>query len=96
MMTRAQIESKILQFSLNRDVNGLRQLKADLENEQKKLDVWFDRYLDMFDKDMDPEEGDTAVWQLYRKKFRDYGEVSDTLVSLNYQIKKAGGNNASL
>lgn len=92
MMTRGQIESEILKLSLDRDVNGLRKLKADLVNEQKKLDVWFDRYLDMFDKDMNPEEGDTAVWQLYRKKYREYGEVADTLTSVDYQIKKAGGN----
>lgn len=87
-MTRSQIENKILKLTTAYDVAGLKKLQEELKAEQKKLDAWFDRYLDMFDKDMDPDNGDTAVWQLYRKKFRQYGEIDDCLTTLNHFGKK--------
>lgn len=92
MMTRDKIESEIFKLTLNRDVNGLRDLKATMESERKKLDVWFDRYLDMFDKDMKPEEGETAIWQLYRKKYREYSDVDYMITRLDYQVDKVGKN----
>lgn len=91
-MTRAKIESKILDLTTRRDLVGLKKLQDELKAEQKKLDAWFDRYLDMFDKDMDPENGDTAVWQLYRKKFRQYGEIEDTMKTLTHFGKKVNAN----
>jgi hypothetical protein len=52
------------------------------------MDRWFDKYLDMFDRKMNPEETDTPVWKLYKTKSREYSELNEVITTANAYINK--------
>lgn len=89
MIELNKIQSELPMLSLQRDVKKLSEYKTFLTTQREKLDRWFDKYLDMFDKDMKPDNGTTAVWNMYRKKYREYNEIDSCLKSTEYFLSKA-------
>lgn len=88
MNLRSTIEPKMLELAINRDANGLVTMYKDLLSQRKKLDAWFDKYLDMFDKKMDPKVSNSPEWKLYHKKFSEYEELNSVITSVKYYKEK--------
>lgn len=88
MFNRHSVESKMLDLTIQRDVAGLNTLLTDLMIQRKKMDVWFDKYLDAVDSQMDPSVSDSPVWKLYNSKFAEYEELQAAIKSVNYFKEK--------
>ena len=88
MFNRHQIENQMLDFAVQRDVAGLTTLLTDLLKQRKKMDVWFDKYLETVEKQMDPAQPNIPVWQLYNRKYEEYQELQAAIKSVNYYREK--------
>jgi hypothetical protein len=95
MFNRHTIESKMLDLTIQRDVAGLNNLLSDLLKQRKKMDVWFDKYLDAVEKQMKPSEPDSPVWKLYNSKFSEYEDLQASIKSVNYFREKYNVNSAT-
>lgn len=62
--------------------------RQELIIEKMKLDRFFSMYLDKFGSKMDHEKPNTKIWQLYKNKFKEYGEVCQKIKRLDYWIAK--------
>jgi hypothetical protein len=87
-MTRNKIENQMLEFAMASDVAGLTQLLSDLKTQRRKLDAWFDKYLDMFDSKMTKTGKEDPVWKMYDKKFYEYQELEANIKRVNYYREK--------
>jgi hypothetical protein len=63
--------------------------KQELVIEKMKMDRFFSLYLDKFAKKMDPEKPNTPIWDLYKKKVKEYGTISQEIRNCDYWIAKA-------
>lgn len=88
MMTRSAVESKLLDMFVRNDRAGIDNLFTELTQQLKKLDAWFDKYLDMFDSQMDADNPNTPVWQLYHKKYNEYEKVQMLLNTTKHYRSK--------
>lgn len=70
------------------DKRDLIKQKDDLQIQRMKLDKFFSWYLDKFGSKMDPKKPNTKVWQLYRSKMTEYGELATKIRTLEYWISK--------
>lgn len=70
------------------DKSDLIKQKDDLQIQRMKLDKFFSWYLDKFGSKMDPKKPNTKVWQLYRSKMTEYGELATKIRTLEYWISK--------
>lgn len=89
MVELSKIQSELPMLSLQRDVKKINEYKTFLTTQREKLDRWFDKYLDMFDKDMKPEEGTTPVWNMYRKKYKEYESIDSMIKTTEFYLSKA-------
>lgn len=89
MIELSKIQSELPMLSLDRNVKKMTEYKNFLASHREKLDRWFDKYLDMFDKDMKPDEGNTPVWNMYRKKYKEYEEIESMLKTTEFYLSKA-------
>jgi hypothetical protein len=87
-MKKHEIETQMLELSMNRDVAGLTKLVADLNQQIRKMDAWFDMFLDKFDRKMDTSETNTPIWQMYNKKFTEYEELKQSIKRVSYFREK--------
>ena len=62
--------------------------KETLQLERMKLDRLFSMYLDKFGAKMDPKKPNTKIWELYRAKMTEYGELATKIRTLEYWISK--------
>ncbi len=87
-MTGNKIENQMLEFAMASDVAGLTQLLSDLKTQRRKLDAWFDKYLEMFDNKMTKTGKEDPVWKMYDKKFYEYQELEQNIKRVNYYREK--------
>jgi hypothetical protein len=80
--------NKIVALATDRDINGVRQVHSQLVIDRMKLDKFFSMYLTKFERKMDPEKTNTPVWDLYKKKMKEYGELERTIKAAEYYLKK--------
>jgi len=88
MITRTKIENEMLDMYVRNDRVGLDNLVSELSTKIKTLDAWFDKYLDMFDSQMDSDNPNTPVWALYKKKYNEYDTVNSCLTSVKHYRSK--------
>jgi len=62
--------------------------RHDLLMKKMKLDKFFTMYLDKFDKQMDSENPNTAVWKLFKQKSTEYNKISQEIRNIEYWINK--------
>ena len=62
---------------------------ADLLVQRIKLDQFFDKYLEMFEGKMKPDQSDTPVWKLYRAKYAEYDKLCSEIQTTEHVLKKA-------
>lgn len=72
-----------------RDLNELLEEKNTLIIKRMQMDKFFSRYLEKFERKMDPEKPNTNIWKLYRAKMAEYGKISQEIKNLDYWISKA-------
>jgi hypothetical protein len=66
----------------------LAKIHTKILGEKMKMDKFFTMYLDKFEKKMDPENTKTPIWDLYKKKYEEYGELDRSLKATEYYMKK--------
>jgi hypothetical protein len=87
-LSKYEYQEKFSLCAIDRDIVALEKIHVSLVKERKVLDRWFDKYLDMFDKKMKPEEPDTPIWKLYNKKSQEYSELNEVITTANAYINK--------
>jgi hypothetical protein len=81
--------NKIVSMATDRNYVGINTLYGQLLVERMRLDKFFSMYLDKFERRMDPERTSTPIWDLYKKKMREYGDLQQTIKVAEYYMKKA-------
>lgn len=81
--------NKIVSLATDRDFVALRNLYGQLIGERMRMDKFFSMYLDKFERKMDPEKTNTPIWDLYKKKLKEYGELQQVIKAAEYYMKKA-------
>lgn len=76
-------------MATNRDYVALRTLHGQLLGERMRLDKFFSMYLDKFERKMDPEKTNTPIWDLYKKKLKEYGDLQQVILAAEYYMKKS-------
>lgn len=87
-MNRSKIEQDIVLAHTFNDKDTITQIYIDLINIKAKLDRWFNKYLDMFDEKMSSTTSSDPVWKLYHSKSEEYSEVTQTIKTAEYYLKK--------
>lgn len=88
-MSTMEIEREISSAFQVGDTKTIATVKEQLIAQRKKLDRWFDRYLDLFSDRMDLLEKSDPVWRLYDKKYASYQEVSRAIIKADYFLGKS-------
>lgn len=60
----------------------------DLTIKKIKLDRFFTKFLDKYDRKMDPCNTNTPIWKLYHEKHKEYEDVSQKLRVTEYYMKQ--------
>jgi hypothetical protein len=60
----------------------------DLTIAKVKLDRFFTKFLDKFDKQMDSCNTNTPIWKLYNTKCKEYEEITYQIRSTEYYMNK--------
>jgi len=81
--------SKIVSLATDRNYVGIKNIYGQLIVERMRLDKFFSMYLDKFERKMDPEKTSTPIWDLYKKKMREYGELQQVIKAAEYYMKKS-------
>jgi len=81
--------TKIVSFATDRNLSAIQDTHHELLVERMKLDKFFSMYLDKFERKMDPETTNTPIWDLYKKKMREYGELQQAIKAAEYYLKKS-------
>jgi len=79
---------KIVSLASDRNFNDLKNMHHDLLMERMRLDKFFTMYLDKFERKMDPKKPNTPIWNLYKKKMREYGDLQQVITAAEYYLKK--------
>ena len=81
--------NKIVSLATDRDYGSIKGIYGQLIVERMRLDKFFSMYLDKFERKMDPEKTNTPIWDLYKKKLREYGDLQQVIKAAEYYMKKA-------
>lgn len=87
-MNRNKLEQQILTAHTYNDMSVINDIYIDLINIKAKLDRWFNKYLDMFDEKMNSVNNSDPVWKLYNSKCEEYSQVTQTIKTAEYFLKK--------
>lgn len=87
-MNRAKVEQDIVLAHTFNNKDKIREIYIDLVNVKAKMDRWFNKYLDMFDEKMNNVSRNDPVWKLYHNKSEEYSDVTQTIKTAEYYMKK--------
>ncbi len=62
------------------------QEQTELVFEKMRMDRFFSMFLDKFGLKMDSDKTNTPVWDLYKKKLKEYTELNTKIKTLEYRI----------
>lgn len=79
----------IISMASNGNNTGIQTIYSHLLQERMKMDKFFTMYLDKFERKMDAADSDTAIWELYKKKLKEYSELEQTIKIAEYYMKKS-------
>ena len=82
------MESKIISMVTVRDYNGIAEIQNQLTVERMKLDKFFTLFLDKFEKKMNPDKPNTAIWNLYKSKIKEYDSIQRCITLTKYYLKR--------
>ena len=87
-MNRKNIESDIVTAYTYKNGAEIQNIYIELVNTRAKLDRWFTKYIDMFDEKMNGVTREHPIWKLYHAKSNEYSDVSQTIKTAEYYMKK--------
>jgi hypothetical protein len=87
-LSKYEYQEKFSICAMDNDIEALEKIRNSLLKQRKVMDRWFDKYLDMFDRKMNPEETDTPIWKLYKTKSQEYSELNGVITTANAYINK--------
>jgi hypothetical protein len=87
-LSKQEYYEKFQLCAMDKDVLALEKILGALMKERTKLDRWFDKYLEMFDRKMNVKEPNTPIWKLYNSKSSEYSELNNIILTANAYIKK--------
>jgi hypothetical protein len=87
-LSKQEYLDKFSLCAIDHDLTALERIRSSLVAERKVMDKWFDKYLDMFEKKMSPDETNTPIWKLYKTKSKEYSELNGIITTADVYIKK--------
>jgi hypothetical protein len=63
-------------------------IHSALIKEKMKMDKFFSLYLDKFEKKMDSDKPNTPIWDLYKKKTKEYADLNQSIRAAEYYLRK--------
>lgn len=81
-------QSTLNKLAFERNIKGIQILRDELVIEKMKLDKFFSMFLNKFERKMDPDKTRTPIWDLYKKKSKEYSELQRTITIANYYLNK--------
>jgi ubiquitin C-terminal hydrolase len=79
---------QIVSQATDRDFNGIVQTRNTLYVERMRLDKFFTLFLDKFERNMDPDNTNTPIWNLYKTKLKEYDDVQRSIKAADYYLTK--------
>ena len=88
-MNRKNVECDIVMAYTQKNSEEIYNIYVELVTIRTKLDRWFTKYIDMFDEKMNNSTRQDPVWKLYHSKSNEYSDISQTIKTAEYYLKKA-------
>ena len=82
------IQTTLNSLAFERDVKGIQSLRDNLVTEKMKLDKFFSMFLNKFERKMDPDKTHTPIWDLYKKKSKEYNDLQHSITIADYYLNK--------
>lgn len=79
----------VMTFVRSDDLQGLHNQYCNLLADRMKMDKFFTLYLDKFERKMDPDNTNTPIWNLYKKKVKEYDGLQQAIKAAEYFMKKS-------
>ena len=86
-LTVTELRDKISLCVIDRDMVAMAKLRDSMVKDSKVMDKWFDKYLDMMDRKMKPEEPNTPEWKLYHKKCEEYSQLQTLIKTADSYVR---------
>jgi hypothetical protein len=87
-ITITEMRSKISLCASDNDVDALSKIHDFLLQQSNQMDKWFDKYLDMFENKMKPDNPNTNIWKMYHIKSNEYSEIQTLIRTTNAYVRK--------
>ena len=68
------------------DVKALETMQQELIREKVLLGAFMTKFLDKFERKMNPDKVDTPIWDLYHAKMREYNRVDGLIKCAQYYL----------
>lgn len=68
------------------------ELQRTLYREKMKMDKFFSMFLEKFERKMDADDTDTAIWKLYNAKLKEYDAIQRGIRTSAYYANKRPAN----
>lgn len=69
--------------------NGdLKVLRKEVDRERKKLEKFFDMFLDEYNGRLNTEKTNTPEWKLYKSKLNEYEQYDDAIQTIDHYLSK--------
>lgn len=89
MMITTKLENQTLsELYTYGHMGEIKERLSKLQKQRMKLDQFMSMFLEKFERQMKYEELDTPVWDLYRKKNKEYTEVCSQIKKATYYLNK--------
>lgn len=73
-------------------VQEILEIQKTLYREKMKLDKFFSMFLEKFERKMDPDDTNTAIWKLYNDKLKEYDAIQRSIRASTYYANKRSAN----
>lgn len=84
-MTTAHMLSDAHQYH---DRAALEKMQQELIREKFILGAFMTKFLDKFERKMNPDKTDTPVWDLYHTKMREYNRIDGLIKCAQYYLER--------
>jgi hypothetical protein len=80
-------QNQIVIAAALKDKQTIQSIHAELTSILRKMDYWFDMFLDRFDEKLSSCDRSDPVKKLYNSKFEEYSNISRTIKVAEYYMK---------
>jgi hypothetical protein len=84
------LEKTIYNASKSGNYILIRQILKDISENKKKLDLWFDKFINIFDEKLGSEDciSSDPIKRLYNYKFHEYQSINHVISIAKYHLGK--------